>query len=479
MTQLMGRPILEVPGELGGRPLPADLLAGVRTALVGLAAVGVPVLGLWVATPYADNGAAGATRLAGALWLLGHGAPLVRGAADAPLTVTPLLLGVLAVVQLYRAAAGVAARRGPRRRWGGPVAVWAGYCAVAFAVVLHCTGDGLFRTRVLPDVLVVGLVTGLATAAGARSARASGPGRPLLDRLPPSLRPSGGEAAVRGAALAAGAGLAAAGGLLVAVAAVLAAVVGGGRGAAVLGGGPAALAGLLLLGVALLPNAVLWGAAYALGPGFAVGAGTAVTPAGTALGPVPEFPLFALLPAEGPGGWRWAALLLPVLAAVVPAVLLGRAAAGHGRPAEPAGEPTGEPGAVPWSPAATAAAVLAAALLTGAGAAALGWLSGGALAGGRMAWIGPVPWWTGLAAAGWLVLVAVPGALLTRHRALRPAVAASGVAAPGDGGVGDGGVGGAPLTARARLAAQAHRGALLVRARAYAAVVRLSGPREG
>ncbi|MFJ2186854.1 DUF6350 family protein [Kitasatospora sp. NPDC087861] len=494
MTQLMGRPILEVSGELGGRPWPADLLAGVRTALVGLAVVGVPVLALWVATPYADSGAASATRLAGALWLLGHGAPVLRGDADAPLTVTPLLLGVLAVVQLYRAAARVAARRGPRPRWGGPAAVWTGYCAVAAAVVLHCAGAGLFRTRVLPDLVVVGLLAGLATAAGARSARAADPaappllpGRPLLDRLPVSLRPAGAAAAVRGSALAAGAGLVAAGGVLVAVSAVLDAMAGGGRGMAVLGRGPAALIGLLLLAVVLLPNAVLWGTAYALGPGFAVGTGTVVAPGGTALGPVPEFPLFALLPAEGPGGWRVAALLLPALAGVVPAVLLGRAAAGPRRPAEAgvgveAGGGDGDGGGDgaaggPWPPAATVVAVLAAALLTGAAVVLAGWLSGGALAGGRMARLGPAPWWTGSAAVGWLALVAVPGALLVRRRALRlaaPEVVLDAVEEAAEG-VGAGAAGGAPPAAHARLAGQLRRSALMLRARAYAAVLRLGG----
>ncbi|MFF1785234.1 DUF6350 family protein [Kitasatospora sp. NPDC058243] len=503
MTQLMGRPILELPGELGGRPLPADLLAGVRTALVGLAVVGVPVLGLWVATPYADNGATGATRLAGALWLLGHGAPVLRGDAGAPLTVTPLLLGVLAVAQLYRAAVAVASRRGPRPRWGGPAAVWAGYCAVAVAVVLHCTGAGLFRARVLPDVLVVGLLAGLATAAGARSARAAGPDAPprrpawpLLDRLPAPFRPAGGAAAVRGSVLAAGAGLVAAGGVLVAVAAALDAAVGGGRGMAVLGRGPAALVGLLLLGVVLLPNAVLWGTAYALGPGFAVGSGTVVAPGGTVLGPVPEFPMFALLPAEGPGGWRLAALLLPVLAGVVPAVLLGRAAAGPRAAAEAeAGSGTGDGdgdggGDGPWPLAVTVVAVLAAALLTGVAVAAASWLAGGALAGGRMARLGPAPWWTGPAAAGWFALVAVPGALLVRHRALCPATvpeADEGV----DGGV-DGEVDGqaaeeldadadeeALPAARARSAERLRRGVLLLRARGYAAVLRLGGRAPG
>ncbi|WP_316523720.1 cell division protein PerM [Kitasatospora brasiliensis] len=464
MTQLMGRPILESPGELGGRPALADVLAGVRTALVGLTAVGVPVLGLWVMTPYADDGAPAVTRLAGVLWLLGHGAPVLRGASDAPLSVTPLLLGVLAVARLYRAGAGVAARRGLRSRWGGPVAVWAGYCAVAVGVTLHCAGSGTFRSRVLPDLLVVALVAGLATAAGARSVTLlDGPFDSPLDRLPPPYRPADGAPVVRVAALAAGAGLIAAGALLTACSAVLAAVTGGGRGTALLGSGPAAVLGLLLLAVVLLPNAVLWGAAYALGPGFTVGGGTAVSPAGTALGRVPEFPLFALLPADGPGGWRLAVTVLPLLAGVVPAVLLGRAATGlrglaSGRRSEP------------WPPAATAVAALAAALSVGAGAALLGWLSGGALAGDRLAWVGPVPWWTGLAAAGWVALVAVPGALLVRYRALAPARA---------GGVRTwrGYTRFAYLQlAHARLAQWTRRSALELRAGTYALVLRLSPP---
>ncbi|SOB83684.1 hypothetical protein SAMN06272789_3898 [Streptomyces sp. 1331.2] len=468
MTQLMGRPILEAPGEFGGRPALADLLAGVRTALVGLAVVGVPVLGLWVMTPYADDGAAAATRLAGVLWLLGHGAPVLRGGADAPLTVTPLLLGALAVVRLHRAGAGVAARRGLRSRWGGPVALWAGYCAVAVVVALHCAGAGLFRSRVLLDVLVVALVAALATAAGVRSAKPAGSEEAAdspLDRLPPSYRPAGAAPVVRAAALTAGAGLVAAGGLLVVVSAVSDALTGGGRGMTLLGRGPAALLGLLLLALVLLPNAVLWGAAYALGPGFVVGAGTVVSPGGAVLGPVPEFPLFALLPADGPGGWRLAALALPLLAGVVPAVLLGRAAVGLRRPPGGPGGAGGD-GPEPWSPAATAAAGLAAALSLGAGAAVLGWLSGGALAGGRMAWLGPVPWWTGLAAAGWFALVAVPGALLVRHRGLAPAGQPTRpTLGPADG-----------QSAYARLGWQARRSALRLRAGTYALVLRLSRP---
>ncbi|WP_344331836.1 cell division protein PerM, partial [Kitasatospora putterlickiae] len=168
MTQLTGRPILGAPGELGARPVLSALLVGVRTALSGLCLVTVPVLGLWVVTPYADDGASGALRLVTALWLLGHGAPVLRGVAEAPLTVTPLLLGLLAVVRLSRAAGRVAARGPGLPGRGGARAVWAGYCAVACGVVAQGAGPGEFRARVLPDLAVVALVAGVAVAVGTR-----------------------------------------------------------------------------------------------------------------------------------------------------------------------------------------------------------------------------------------------------------------------------------------------------------------------
>ncbi|WP_395295835.1 DUF6350 family protein [Kitasatospora hibisci] len=512
MTQLMGRPIVEVPVELGARPVLADLLTGARTALLGLAAVAVPVLALWVVTPYADDGAAGALRLAGALWLLGHGAPVLRGAAQAPLTVTPLLLGLLAVAQLRRAGARVAARRGPRPRWGGPWAVWCGYCAVAGVVVAQCAGPGPFRARVLPDVLVVVVLAAAATRSGARAARRPGPGGGLagprwpghwqqwLDRVPEWARPDGGAPVVRAAALAAGAGLVAAGALVVAVAAVLAAVDGGGPATVALARGPAAVAGLLLLSLAVLPNAVVWGAAYALGPGFAVGEGTLVAPAGAVLGPVPDFPLLALVAEPGAGGWRLAACTLAALAGVVPALMLGRAAAGpqwsHGgdpdvrrrggrRPDGGGFEDYGldepdraerSPAATgPWHPVATAVAVLAVALLTGAAAMVLGWLAGGALAGGRMSELGPVPWRTGLAAAGWLTAVAVPGALLARARALAGAAAGERAEAAREGAETEPRPAGAVDRFVVTFTGRVRRSGLRVRSRVYGLVLRLGG----
>ncbi|MFF7454934.1 DUF6350 family protein [Kitasatospora sp. NPDC008115] len=463
MTQLTGRPILGAPGELGARPVLSALLVGVRTALTGLCVITVPVLGLWVVTPYADGGASGALRLVAALWLLGHGAPVLRGAAEAPLTVTPLLLGLLAVGRLYRAAGRVAASGAGRPGRGGARAVWAGYFAVTCGVVAQCAGAGEFRARVLPDLAVVALVTGVAVAAGARAHGAVVTGwlERTSARLPAAVRPTGGAVVVRVAALAAGAGLLAAGGLVVAGAAVLAAVSVSGA-PEVFAGGPAAVVGVLLVTLVLLPNAVLWGAAYALGPGFAAGEGTVVSPVRAVLGPVPEFPLFALLPEPGAGGWRVAVFALPALAGVVPGLILGRTAAvGGARPGGRAGP------RAPWSVPATVVAALAVALLVGAWAAVLGGLSGGALAGGRMAWLGPVPWRTGLAAAAWVAAVAAPTALLARFRVRFRVRRGVRLRRTADGR--------APLAPPGALALTARRGALRLRARAYGVVSRLSG----
>jgi hypothetical protein len=85
-----------------------------------------------------------------------------------------------------------------------------------------------------------------------------------------------------------------------------------------------ALMSLVLL-AAIAPNVVLLGASYLLGPGFALGTGTVVSPQEVVLGPVPSVPVLAALP---PTGWapEWvvALLALPVLAGLGGGVLAGR-----------------------------------------------------------------------------------------------------------------------------------------------------------
>jgi hypothetical protein len=68
----------------------------------------------------------------------------------------------------------------------------------------------------------------------------------------------------------------------------------------------------------MLPHATLFTGSYLLGPGFALGAHTLVTPTAVVLGPLPLFPLLAALPGTGPTpGWAVALLALPPLIAAV------------------------------------------------------------------------------------------------------------------------------------------------------------------
>ncbi|MZD59298.1 DUF6350 family protein, partial [Streptomyces sp. SID5606] len=76
---------------------------------------------------------------------------------------------------------------------------------------------------------------------------------------------------------------------------------------------------VLLLCLALVPNAAVWAAVYALGPGFVLGAGHVVGPFSSAPAPLlPPFPLLAAVPQAGPGTpLHWAAGAVPLVAGVV------------------------------------------------------------------------------------------------------------------------------------------------------------------
>ena len=132
-------------------------------------------------------------------------------------------------------------------------------------------------------------------------------------------------------------------------------------------------AATLLIGLCVLvtPNATLFSGSYLLGPGFAVGAHTVVTPTSVVLGPLPMFPLLAALPDPGPTpGWAPALLALPPLVAAAATYRTLRR------------YPTSR-----WDEAALRGA--GAGLLCAVGFAVLAVVSGGAVGPGRMADVGP------------------------------------------------------------------------------------------
>ncbi len=140
---------------------------------------------------------------------------------------------------------------------------------------------------------------------------------------------------------------------------------------------------LTLVELALIPNLVIWAAAWLVGPGIAVGVGTSVSPVGTALGSVPGLPLFGVLP-HGTLAVGFLGLLVPVLIGFLAAAVTRQ------RQARTATAPP----TIPHRLITGAATGLVAGILLGL----LAWWSGGAIGPGRLVEVGPNPLLVGLLA---------------------------------------------------------------------------------
>ncbi|WP_103530303.1 DUF6350 family protein [Streptomyces sp. SM11] len=401
--------------------LASALVRGAAAAGLGLGALTVLVMVVWISSPFPDSGPGGALRAAAGVWLLAHGAGLVRpdtlSGVPAPVGMVPLLLVLGPVWLTHRAARDAAEPEEGRPRpsqAGAFCAVTAGYLLVVAGAAAYARGGSL---RVDPDTLVfpVALVVAGAAAAGVWTA-AGRPFGPLPSWSPLVLQEAFARTLFRNrsgtACRAAAVGvmvLLGGGGLLVAVALGRNAVAAQDAFLALAGDWPGRFA-VLLLAAALVPNAALWGAAYGLGPGFSLGTGATATPLGLEGDPaVPRFPLLAAVPDQGPGTLlNGAVLAVPVAAALAVAWFTARRAA-----------PADAPRAQAWSPRETVLVTLLAALGCGVGTALLTVVAGGPLGTGALSAFGPVWWLTGPAALAWTAAVGVPAALLLRLWRLR------------------------------------------------------------
>ncbi|MFD9106138.1 DUF6350 family protein [Streptomyces virginiae] len=390
----------------------ACVVGGAVAAGLGLGFLAVLVIVLWISSPYPDSGPGGALHLAAGLWLLGHGTELVRyetlSGVPAPVGVTPLLLVALPVLLMRRAARlGGASDEDDEEVLPATAvfsAVLCGYLAVGALATVYAAG-GPMPADPISAAWHVPLVAVLAAAGGVWGAKGR-PLGPLPNWLPGGVR----RGFVRpryALALRAGAGgaLVLLGGGALLVGASLA-----WHGAQVqasflsLTGVWSGRFAVLLLALALIPNAMVWGAAYALGPGFALGAGVTATPLGSAGAPaLPRFPLLEALPAAGPGTpLTWAAVGVPVVAGLA----VGWFAVRRAREVS-----YGE----------TALTAALGAVVCGLAMAGLAAASAGPLGSRRLAEFGPVWWATGAAAFAWTLALAVPVAVGVHAWRYRPA----------------------------------------------------------
>lgn len=306
MTDLLTRPILRVPPTEEGpaRPvaLSATLAAGV-TALGGLVLCVAVAVAVWLT---GDSGSVGSAIRAGALgWLVGNGAGLHAGTTS----VTALPLGFMAVagLVLYRGGrwAAVTSAGASDRGFAGAVAAMAGAYAVVAAVTEVMAGSAQAGAPLARTVLAALLLGG--GCGGCGLAVASGRLAVFVGRLPEEVRAAGFGAAVGCCVMMLAAAVLLTGSLVAHLSRAV--QLADGLQAGLLGG-----AVVMAAGLALLPNALLCAVSFVAGPGFAVGAATTVSPARVRLGPLPDFPLLAALPATGPHRWQAALIVIPVLA---------------------------------------------------------------------------------------------------------------------------------------------------------------------
>ena len=283
-------------------PFALGLLAAAQAAMASLLCLLLPVTAFWMASARTTATWSEALRIGADGWLLAHHTGIAVpgghvGLVPLGLTIVPALWCWAAGRRMGDALRTVTAA-GLRRAGLRAICSFVGCYAVLVAVVSLVAASPVARPLSGQAVLGGAVLATLAAGTALLRSLLSGSRRSAASVLADGLRlPATVRRAVPAAVVALGIWLAA-GAFVVALALVL------GRDRVIalhhaLDPGGLGGAGLTLSQVALLPVAVLWGAAWVAGPGFAVGAGTAVTPATTTLGPLPAFPLLGGLPEPG------------------------------------------------------------------------------------------------------------------------------------------------------------------------------------
>ncbi|MHA7263602.1 cell division protein PerM [Arthrobacter sp. TMN-37] len=388
-----------------------------QAALISAALVLIPIAAVWLTGGFADRDAASAAQSAGHAWLVMHGVPLVltfppgtviAGTTSGLLHAVPLGLVLVPFLLAWRAGRRLARASYTDQLWQAVLGALGIYALVGAAAAYFSTNAEvtvpLVAGALIPPVSAgLGIVTGAYREAGAWSRLIGVDLASWIARTSQHSRWAGSYAwsVVRSAFL----GVVAATGLsavLFAAAVVL-------HWADVitvyerLEAGIAGSTALTLGQLGLLPNLVLWTLAWASGAGFALGAGSSLTPLASTVGPLPAVPVLGALPAGAPE-YGLAALALPVVAGLLAGWWFFREGENH------FDEWLSLKTSARWltSIVSTVCLGLFVGLLAGLGGAALALLSRASLGIGRLTDLGPDP----LAVALWLGAEVGLGAVL-------------------------------------------------------------------
>ncbi|MCW2545690.1 MAG: hypothetical protein JWN96_150, partial [Mycobacterium sp.] len=378
--------------------------AALLAAVIGLLIIEAVALVVWMAEPRSPAPLSDALRTGAAFWLLGHGGRLHLPAGSAGLI--PLGLSAIFAGLTARAGASVA-----RVRLSGPRLHNALVAALSVAIPYGLVAAVVAGAASSGDLEVSPVGAGI----GAFVLALFGAGVGALRELPMAVpRPTQWRALIAGVTVAGGVLLSGAA-LLAAIALVVhlpdAAALAKPAKAGAVGG-----VGLLAIQASLAPNVITWSAAYLLGPGFAVGAGTVVSPGHTHLGDVPGLPMLAALPSSAAPWPLYVLFAIPIGAGLLGGMAVVRRLPRTPRPAS----------------AALLGAGVGVVLAIFVAAAAL--LSGGPVTGGQLKTVGPSPLPVGLMALLWIGVSSVVGAagLSFRREQLRRASAGAASAVVGD-----------------------------------------------
>lgn len=308
-------------------------IQALSAVVIGVGSLAVPLSILWIFEQDAQTGWLVAFRTAADLWLLSQGTP-IEVAAGKFLGLEVPAFAITLIPLAYSIVLGWLAYRIGRRFSGAPeiwpawTAALAVYGALAFLITRAAQFSAASPSAVLGIVcptlffaffMTAGAVIGEPRAVYGAAKNAQAPERKAVkeffsnkfQKLPWVIR------VVWSPALRAGTGIVLA--LLVVSATLIALLVAfnwiniitfyESVHATYLGG-----FALTIGQLALLPNFVIYGAAWLTGVGFSIGAGSLISPLGSAAGPLPTIPILSILP-QGQLSFGMIAIVVPLVLA--------------------------------------------------------------------------------------------------------------------------------------------------------------------